>query len=433
MRQSIDYAREKLRKRLRELPDGVWREVQYIDHDGHEPEKIYKIVCTLTKKGDAADLRLHRHQPQCARPHQLDLFGPAGRRACRPSTSTCAGTSRGTAACAIAWTSSARAAPSTTAPIRRPARWRPSRPSSSRSTPLGAACRRCCWPGQVPRAGDGGLVGHVDGADLRRHEPARLPVRRDRDEPLRRRRRRAATIPTASIRPASCSTRRPTCRTSKTRNPSIRSSISSAGICRTPAAPDDSAAGARANSPTRSTTRRKDTSRACSPAPARRCPTPSASSAACRGRRSRSPACVKTDIARRIGERRAAAGSPASDSRRARMLARKHTRSPMLAATSGTTAGKAAAATAIRCCASRSGRQRFRARRNLAARRARHLRRRDHGREGRVDEDRDAGKAPSDPCGAPIARRARASLPMRSSLTRGTGSAQSRAGAGWST
>jgi N-methylhydantoinase B len=50
MRQYIDYAREKLEARLAELPDGQWREVQYIDHDGHNPE-IYKIICTLTKTG----------------------------------------------------------------------------------------------------------------------------------------------------------------------------------------------------------------------------------------------------------------------------------------------------------------------------------------------------------------------------------------------
>jgi N-methylhydantoinase B len=51
MLQSIDHAREKLRARLAELPDGRWREVQYIDHDGHNPE-IYKVICTLTKTGE---------------------------------------------------------------------------------------------------------------------------------------------------------------------------------------------------------------------------------------------------------------------------------------------------------------------------------------------------------------------------------------------
>lgn len=50
MLRSIEYAREKLEARLDELPDGTWREVQYIDHDGHNPQ-IYKIVCTLTKTG----------------------------------------------------------------------------------------------------------------------------------------------------------------------------------------------------------------------------------------------------------------------------------------------------------------------------------------------------------------------------------------------
>ncbi len=51
MARSIEHAREKLQSRLRELPDGVWREVQYIDHDGHGP-LIYQVCCTMTKRGD---------------------------------------------------------------------------------------------------------------------------------------------------------------------------------------------------------------------------------------------------------------------------------------------------------------------------------------------------------------------------------------------
>lgn len=51
MAMSIDYARRKLQERLRELPDGVWREVQYIDHDGHTTD-IYQIVCTMSKEND---------------------------------------------------------------------------------------------------------------------------------------------------------------------------------------------------------------------------------------------------------------------------------------------------------------------------------------------------------------------------------------------
>jgi N-methylhydantoinase B len=50
MSKSIAYAEEKLSARLLELPDGVWRDVQFIDHDGHN-DAIYKIVCTMTKKG----------------------------------------------------------------------------------------------------------------------------------------------------------------------------------------------------------------------------------------------------------------------------------------------------------------------------------------------------------------------------------------------
>ena len=38
MIRSIGESREKLRNRLRQLPDGMWRDVQYIDHDGHQDD-----------------------------------------------------------------------------------------------------------------------------------------------------------------------------------------------------------------------------------------------------------------------------------------------------------------------------------------------------------------------------------------------------------
>jgi N-methylhydantoinase B len=47
----ITHAREKLSQRLCELPDGEWRETQYIDHDGHQ-SRIYQVVCKLTKRKD---------------------------------------------------------------------------------------------------------------------------------------------------------------------------------------------------------------------------------------------------------------------------------------------------------------------------------------------------------------------------------------------
>lgn len=51
MRGSIDYVERRFRERLRGLPDGRWKEVQFIDHDGHAPE-IYRIELALTKKAD---------------------------------------------------------------------------------------------------------------------------------------------------------------------------------------------------------------------------------------------------------------------------------------------------------------------------------------------------------------------------------------------
>jgi N-methylhydantoinase B len=52
MREGIDHVERRLRSRLASLPDGVWREVQYLDHDGHRPA-VRQIVCTLTKRGDS--------------------------------------------------------------------------------------------------------------------------------------------------------------------------------------------------------------------------------------------------------------------------------------------------------------------------------------------------------------------------------------------
>jgi N-methylhydantoinase B len=51
MREGIDHVERRLRERLRSLPDGVWREVQYLDHDGHQTA-VRQIVCTVTKRGD---------------------------------------------------------------------------------------------------------------------------------------------------------------------------------------------------------------------------------------------------------------------------------------------------------------------------------------------------------------------------------------------
>ena len=63
MTRGIDYVEERLRARLRALPDSVWREVQYLDHDGHEPN-VRRIVCTASKRGDQLTLDFAGSDPQ---------------------------------------------------------------------------------------------------------------------------------------------------------------------------------------------------------------------------------------------------------------------------------------------------------------------------------------------------------------------------------
>lgn len=63
MRRGIDHVESRLRERLLELPDGQWREVQYLDHDGHQ-QNLRPIVCTLTKKGDQLTLDFHGSAPE---------------------------------------------------------------------------------------------------------------------------------------------------------------------------------------------------------------------------------------------------------------------------------------------------------------------------------------------------------------------------------
>ncbi|WP_213451378.1 hydantoinase B/oxoprolinase family protein [Rhizomonospora bruguierae] len=63
LRRGIDQVEERMRQRLRSLPDGVWREVQYLDHDGHD-RNVRKIVCTVTKREDRLTLDFTGSDPQ---------------------------------------------------------------------------------------------------------------------------------------------------------------------------------------------------------------------------------------------------------------------------------------------------------------------------------------------------------------------------------
>ena len=51
MERALDYVSARIRGRLMDLPDGVWREVQYLDYDG-TGRSMRPIVCTVTKLHD---------------------------------------------------------------------------------------------------------------------------------------------------------------------------------------------------------------------------------------------------------------------------------------------------------------------------------------------------------------------------------------------
>ncbi|WP_213453791.1 hydantoinase B/oxoprolinase family protein [Rhizomonospora bruguierae] len=63
MKEGISHVERRLRARLRSLPDGVWREVQFLDHDGHKPN-LRRIVCTITKRGDRLSIDFTGTDPQ---------------------------------------------------------------------------------------------------------------------------------------------------------------------------------------------------------------------------------------------------------------------------------------------------------------------------------------------------------------------------------
>jgi N-methylhydantoinase B len=63
MEAAITYVRSRIRERLGELPDGVWREIQYLDHDGRRTN-LRPIVCTVTKRGQSLTIDFSGSAPQ---------------------------------------------------------------------------------------------------------------------------------------------------------------------------------------------------------------------------------------------------------------------------------------------------------------------------------------------------------------------------------
>ncbi len=63
MVEEIDSSERQMRQTLLELPDGVYRARDYIEHDGHE-NRLYEVAVTATKKGDSLTLDMTGTSPQ---------------------------------------------------------------------------------------------------------------------------------------------------------------------------------------------------------------------------------------------------------------------------------------------------------------------------------------------------------------------------------
>ena len=74
MNEMIEYSERGLRARLRELPDGVWQVVEYLDHDG-VTDKIYKIMLELTKEGENITFDFTGTSEQAPGPINVTYYG----------------------------------------------------------------------------------------------------------------------------------------------------------------------------------------------------------------------------------------------------------------------------------------------------------------------------------------------------------------------
>ena len=63
MAHEIDHSEAQIREVLRELPDGVFRAVDYLEHDGHE-NTLYEFRLTLTKTGEELEFDFEGTSPQ---------------------------------------------------------------------------------------------------------------------------------------------------------------------------------------------------------------------------------------------------------------------------------------------------------------------------------------------------------------------------------
>jgi N-methylhydantoinase B len=59
----VDLSADRLRRKLAAVPDGVYRAIDYLDHDGHE-NRLYQVCVALEKRGDELTVDLEGTSPQ---------------------------------------------------------------------------------------------------------------------------------------------------------------------------------------------------------------------------------------------------------------------------------------------------------------------------------------------------------------------------------
>ncbi|WP_344318446.1 hydantoinase B/oxoprolinase family protein, partial [Acrocarpospora pleiomorpha] len=62
-RRNFEIAEQVVRERLARLPDGVWEAEEWTEHNGHADD-LYRVRCTLTKRGGQARLDFTGSSPQ---------------------------------------------------------------------------------------------------------------------------------------------------------------------------------------------------------------------------------------------------------------------------------------------------------------------------------------------------------------------------------
>jgi N-methylhydantoinase B len=141
MRNVMDRAETQLRARLREIPDGTWRHVDFQEVSGAGDRGVYAAHLEMTKTGD------HLHFDFTGTDRQAGIINSASAGARAGVFAALLPVLVGEipwAACSVASASSIRAAPSSTPNIRRPSAWGRSPAPGSPITARMRPSPRCC-------------------------------------------------------------------------------------------------------------------------------------------------------------------------------------------------------------------------------------------------------------------------------------------------